>query len=73
MSVRCWELVTPDETTVLAKTLFDAIVMKEGQCDGRLSYASSANESYRQEALGETNDFLDQPVASETGPRRRGR
>ena len=68
-----WELVTSDKPTILAKSLFDAVVMKNGQSDGCFADSASTEESDWSQVFGETDDFLDQFVASETGPRRRGR
>ena len=73
MSTRGGELVTTDEPTVVAKSLFDAIVMEHSQSDRRLANSSGTNESNWDEVLGEIDDLLDQLVTSEEGPRWRGR
>ena len=41
MGARSWELVAADESAILAKSLFDPIVMKDGQDDGGLADPSS--------------------------------
>jgi len=68
-----WKLVAADEPTVVAEPLLDAIVMENGQSNGRLPDPPCTDESDWSEVLSETNDPLDQLVASETGPGRRGR
>ena len=71
MSERGWELVAADELRVVAKSLFDAVVIKDSKSDGRLSYPASTDESGCGEVLCETNDLLDHLVVSKDGPRRR--
>ena len=73
MRTRSWELIATNEPTVLAKPLLDAIVVEDGQSDRRLPDSSCAGESDGCEVSGETNDLLDQLIASKTGPRWRGR
>ena len=68
-----WELVTSDKPTILAKPLFDAMVMKNGQTDGSFADSASTDESGRSQVFCETGNPLDQFVTSKTGPRRRGR
>ena len=65
MSVGRGELITADEPTVVAKPLFDANVMEDGQDDGRLANPTGADESDWHEMLCEIDDILDQLVASE--------
>lgn len=64
-----WELITTDESTVITESLPDAIVVEDGESNGRLSDSRRTNESDRFEALCETNNLLDNPVASEARPR----
>ena len=73
MSTRSRELVATDEPAVLAEPFLDAVVVEDGQSNRRLPDPPYANESDGRELFGEANDLLDQLVASETGPRRRGR
>ena len=73
MSDGGWELVASDESTILAEPLLDAMVMENGQGDRRLADSASTDEGDRSQVFGETDDPLDQFVASETGPRRRWR
>ena len=63
------ELVTSDKPTVFTKPLLDAIVVQDGQSDGRLSDSSSADESDWCKAIDEMDNLLDQFVASKNGPR----
>jgi hypothetical protein len=73
MEVRSWELITADESPVFAKPVLDAIVVEDGQRDGRFPDAPCTDESDGFEVFGETDDLLDQFVTSETRPGRRGR
>jgi len=65
MGTRRWELVTADEPTIVTESLLDAIVVKNGQDDRSLANTASTNESDRYQVLSETDDLLDQVVASE--------
>ena len=71
MSERGWELVASDEPTVLAESLLDAAMMKNGQSDGCLADSAGTNESDRSEVFRKIEDPLDQLVTSEASPRRR--
>ena len=73
MSARGGELVATDEPTVGSKSFLDAIVVKDGESDGRFSNPPCPDESDWSENFREANDLLDQILASETGPRRWGR
>ena len=64
MSTRRGELVAMDESTVVAKPLFDAIVVKDSQGDRGLSDPAGTNESDRREVFYETDNIIDQPVTS---------
>ena len=73
MCARSRELITTDESTVITKPVLDAIVVEDGESDRGFSNTPCANESNGFEVLCETNDLLDEVVASETGPERWGR
>ena len=73
MNERGWELITSDEPTIVAKPLLDALVVKNSQSDGCLANSAGTSESDWCQVFGETDDPLDQFVASETGSWRRGR
>jgi len=66
------KLVTTYEPTVVAKPPFDAVVVKDGQNDGRLADPAGTNKSNWGQVFCETDDLLDQLVASKEIPRRRG-
>ena len=72
MGERGRELVATDEPTVVAKPFLNAIVVENGQGDGSFPNPTRPDESDWCATVGETNDLLDQFVASETGPWRRG-
>ena len=63
------ELVTPNESTVVAKPLLDLIVVEDGEGDGGFADSTGTNEGNRNKTLSEINYLLDQLVASEEGPR----
>jgi hypothetical protein len=63
------ELVTSDESTVIAKPFLDPIVVEDGQCDGCLSDPSGTDEGNGLEVFSETDDLLNQFVAPKNGSR----
>ena len=67
------ELVATDKSTIGAKSILDAFVVEDGEGDRCLPDPTCTNESDRFEGFSESNDLLDQLLASETGPRCRGR
>ena len=69
MRERGRELVTPDKPTICVKPTFDAIVVEDGQGDGRLANPASTNQSNWREMFSEINNLLDQLVASKEDPR----
>ena len=71
--MRGGELVATDESTVIAKPFLDAIVVEDNQGDRRFPDSTCTNESDRCSVFSESNDPLDQLVASETCLRRWGR
>jgi hypothetical protein len=73
MKPRSWEFIATDESTIIAKPGLDVIVVKDGESDRGFPDPSCANEGDGLQVFGETYELLDQLVASETGPRRRGR
>ena len=73
MSAGGGELVTSDEPTVVSKSFLDAIVVEDGESDGCFPDPPCADESDWSEMFCEADDVLNQLLASETGPRRRGR
>ena len=72
MSARGRELVATDESTIASKPCLDAIMVEDGQSDGCFPDPPWTDESDWSEVFSEANDFLDQVVASKTGPRPRG-
>jgi len=73
MRERGGELVTTDEPAVVAETLFDAIVVEDGESDGRLADSANTNESEGNEVFCQTGELLDQLVSSKEVPRWRWR
>ena len=71
--LRSWELIATDEPPMIAKPLLDTIVVENGEGDGCLADSTCTNESHRVQVFGKINDPVDQLIASETGPRHRGR
>ena len=70
---RSRELVATDESPVITKPFLDAIVVEDGQGNGRFPNATSTDESDWTKILRKGNDAFDEFVASETGPGRWGR
>ena len=65
--MRSGELVAAEESSVIAKSLLDAIVVEDGKGDRRFTNATCADESDRTESLYQTDDLLDQLTTSKTG------
>jgi len=59
MGTRRRKLITTDESAVVAKSILDAIVVKDGQRDRCLADPSGTDESDRCQVFCETNDLLD--------------
>ena len=70
---RCGELIAADESTVITKPLFDAVVVEDSQGDRCLPDSAGADESEWGEALHKASDLIDQVVTPEEGPRWSGR
>jgi len=68
MSTRRRKLVTANESALIAKSILDAAVVEDGQCDGCLADPSSADESNRCQVFCQTNDLFDQLTTPETRP-----
>ena len=68
MSARGDELVTTDEPTVISKSLPDAIMVEDGQGNGRLPNPPCTDESDWSVIFCETDDLFDQFVTAKTGP-----
>ena len=62
------ELIATDESTIVAKPLFDSIVVEDSEGDGCLSNPARADESDWNEVLGEIDYLLDQLVTSKERP-----
>ena len=73
MSAGGWELVTTDESAVVAKPLLDSIVVENGQGDRGLPNPARPDETDWPKIFYETNCLLDELVASKKGPRWRRR
>ena len=73
MGERSWKLIAPDESAVLAKSFFDAVMVEDCEGDGCFPNPACPNESDGLEFFGYSDEFLNQFLASETVPRCRGR
>ena len=73
VSSRSRKLITADESTIVAKSFFDSMVVEDGQRNQSFPNPPCADESEGFEAFCEFDDFLNQFVTSETVPWRRGR
>ena len=68
MRARSGELVTTDESTVVAEPFPDTIEVEDRKGNRRFSDPPCADESNVFEVVYEPNNVVDQPVTSETGP-----
>ena len=68
MRARSWELVTADESTIVAKPLLDAIVVEDREGNRCFSDPPCTYESDGFKFLNEPENPFDQSVASNTGP-----
>ena len=73
MNTRGGKLIATDEATVVPESVFDAVMMEDGQSDGCLANPASTNESDGCEVFRQTYDLLDQFVTSKAGSRCWGR
>jgi hypothetical protein len=73
MSTRGWELIAADESPVVAKSVLDATVVKDGESYGSLPNPPCTDEGSRFEIFGKTDHLFNEVVPSETGPGWRGR
>ena len=67
MSARGWKLIATDEPTVIAEPFPYTIVVEDRESNRSFPDPPGANKSDGFQVFGETNDFLNQPVTSETG------
>ena len=72
-SARNGELIKSDESTALAKSFFDSFVVEDSESNGGFPGPTCTDKSDRFEAFSQSDDLLDQVVASETVPRWRGK
>ena len=63
------EFVAADGSTLVTKPSFDAVIVKDGWSDGRLSNPASTGQSNWGETFCESEDLLYQHVASREDPR----
>ena len=73
MKARWGELVAADETTVVSKSFLEAIVVEDGQGNGRFPDPPWTDESDWGQVFCEADHLLDHFVTTETGPRWWGR
>ena len=73
MSARARELIATDESTILAKTSLDPIVVEDGESNRCFPDPPWADESDRFQVFGDPDDLLHQFIASKTVPWGRGR
>ena len=66
-------MITTNESAVITKPVFDAVVVKDSEGNGCFSNPPRADQSHGSEVFCETDYFVNKVVSSETGPRRRRR
>ena len=67
------ELVASDEAPIVTETLLDAVVVEDCESDGCLADPSWTDQSNWGQVFSETNNLLNQIIASTAGPWRWGR
>ena len=73
MSARGRKLITADESAVHAKPFFDLFVVENSERNAGFPDPPCADESDGFKIFSESDDLLNQFIASETGPWGRGR
>jgi hypothetical protein len=73
MDSRRRELIATHESSVVAKPALDAIVVKDSERNRCLPNPPCTDESEGFEIISKASDVLDQCIAPETSPGRRGR
>ena len=73
MSARGWKLIASYESPILAKLLYDPIVVEDRESNGCLPDPPWADESDGLKVFSEFDDLFNQLVTPETVPRCRGR
>ena len=73
MKTRSGKLIATDESTVLAKSFLDSIVVEDSESDGCFPDPTRTDESDGFEVLGESDNFFNQFTSPKKAPRRRGR
>ena len=68
MDTRSRELITTDKSTVIAKSVLDSIVVEDSKGDVCFPNAPCADESDGFEVFSESDDLLNQFVATKAGP-----
>ena len=63
------ELVASDEPAVVTETVFDAVMMENGESYGCLANPTSTNESERNEVFCQTDELPDELISSKEVPR----
>ena len=66
-------MVVTDKPTIVTESMFNAIVMGDGQGDECLPDPAGTNESGGCDVFGQTNDLVDQLATCETDSRCRRR
>ena len=72
MRKRSWELITADESSVVAKPFLDAIVVEDGKSDRGFPDPPSTDESDGFKVFSEPDNPFNKLVAPEKCPRRWG-
>ena len=68
MDTRSRELIATNEPAVIAKPALDPIVVEDSEGNGCLPNASCADKSNGLKVFSESDNLLDQFIASEAGP-----
>ena len=68
MGARSWELITPDEPTVVTEPLFDAVVVEDGEGNRRFPNPSCTDKGDWNEGFCEASNLLDQFIPPKARP-----
>ena len=68
MCARSWKLIATDESTVLAKSFLDPMVVEDSESDRCFPNPPRTDESDGFEVLGKSDDVPNQLIASKAGP-----
>jgi hypothetical protein len=67
METGCWELIATNESTIIAKSVREAFVVENSECDCSFPDPPRTDESDGFQVFCESNDLFDERIPPETG------